>query len=212
MDPAHAQKRAFEAALAAVLAERVLGTGARAELRGAGRDRLALLLIREADAAMTLHMPGAEEVAFSEPYAAGGVVLATTASSPVREIRDLDGGSVAVTRGEVDAAGVAQRFLQEQSLRAEVQMFPSLAAAVDALEAGQVAAVLADRTGVAVLERQRSGRLRVVADVLRQPYVVATRSDTPELLARIDETLRQLLASGEIRELARRADFPYESP
>ncbi|HET8568924.1 MAG TPA: transporter substrate-binding domain-containing protein [Candidatus Limnocylindria bacterium] len=211
-DPAHTRKRALEAAIGEALAARILGAGAKAELRGAGRDRLAPLVSRQADVALTLRTFATEGIVYSTPYAAGGLVLVAAAAGPVRDLSALAAKTVAVTPGEVEGDAALQALLRAQGVSPQLRAFDGLTQAVDALEAGEVAAVVGDRVASALLGEQRPGRLRVIADVVKQPYTVATRADARDLAAKVDEAIKAMLASGEIGEMAKRAGVPWEAP
>jgi len=210
-DAAHEQKRAFEAALATALAQRILGTEARAELRNTGRDRTAPVASRDADLAMTFVMPAVTGISFSQPYAAGGVDLVTTGSSIAR-VEDLSGKTVATTPGDSDSAELAKTFFDQRALTVKLQAFGSMRAAVDALTAGQVQAVAGDRAGVAVLNRDRQNALRTLSQIASRPFAVGVRSDAAALLAKVNEAIAALGASGELRKMAETASFPYEAP
>jgi ABC-type amino acid transport substrate-binding protein len=210
-DAAHEQKRAFEAALATALAQRVLGPGARAELRNTGRDRTGPLLTRDADIAMTVAGPAIAGISFSQPYAAGGIDLVTSAGTTLR-VEDLAGKTIGTTPGEADSAELAQAFFTQRGVQVKLQSFVGLRPAADALASGQVAAVAADRAGVAVLNRERANSLRALAELAPRPFAVGVRNDAAALLAKVNEALAALSASGEIRKLADAAGFPYEAP
>jgi ABC-type amino acid transport substrate-binding protein len=209
-DAAHEQKRTFEAALAGALAQRILGTGARADLRNTGRDRTAPVTSRDADIAMTVITP-ATGVSFSQPYAAGGVDLVTSGSAITR-VEELAGKTVATTPGDVDSAELAKNFFDQRGLTVKLQAFAGMRAAVDALDAGQVSAVAGDRAGVAVLNRQRQTPLRALSPLASRPFAIGVRSDAAALLAKVNESIAALGASGELRRLAEAANFPYEAP
>jgi ABC-type amino acid transport substrate-binding protein len=210
-DAAHEQKRAFEAALAGALAQRILGTGARADLRNTGRDRTAPVTSRDADIAMTGLDPGITGISFSQPYAAGGIDLVTMGSSIAR-IEDLAGKTVATTPGDADSAELARTFFDKRGVTVKLQAFAGMRAAADALAAGQVAAVAGDHAGVAVLNRERQNALRTLTQLGSRPFAVATRSDSTALLAQVNEAIAALGASGELRKIAESANFPYEAP
>ena len=211
-DVAHAQKRALEAALASALTMRIIGANARVEFKELGRDRAGLVERGEVDLAMAF-ADGTGNVAFSRPYAAGGVVLVVKGSSTVTDARALAGQTIAATTmGELNANELAQAFLRDKGIAATLSPMPGLAAAFAALDAGQVAAVIGDRTGTAVLQRGRAEPVRVIAEVAIRPYVIAMRKDATALQAAVDSALADLLTSGEIRRLADAAGFPYENP
>lgn len=211
-DVAHAQKRALEGAIASALTKRIIGANARVDFKELGRDRAGLVERGEADLAMTFAEVTAN-LAYSTPYAAGGIVLAVKGSSAVTDARALAGQTIAATTmGEINASEIAQAFLKDRGITATLSSVPGLSAAFAALDAGQVAAVIGDRTGIAVLQRGRAEPVRVIADLASRPYVVATRKDATALQAALNAALADLVASGEIRRLADGAAFPYEAP
>jgi ABC-type amino acid transport substrate-binding protein len=211
-DVAHSQKRALEAAVASALTTRVIGPTARVEFKELGRDRAGLVERGEADLAMTFAEPTGN-VVFSKPYAAGGIVLAVKGSSTATEARALAGQAIAATTmGEINANEIAQAYFKDKGITATFLPMPGLAAAFAALDAGQVAAVIGDRTGVAVLQRGRAEPVRVVAELASRQYVIALRKDATALQAAVNSALADLAASGEIRRLAEAAGFPYEAP
>jgi ABC-type amino acid transport substrate-binding protein len=209
-DAAHEQKRAFEAAIAGALAQRILGPTARAEFRNTGRDRVGPVASRDADVAMATATPGAAGVTFSQPYAAGGVVL--IAAGSVTRVEDLAGRTIGTTPGDNDSAEAAQAFFAQRGVQVRLQSFAGLRPAVEALDAGQIAAIAGDRAGVAVVNRGRTNALRTLVDLAARPFAIAVRTDATALLAKVNEALAALNGSGEIRKLAEAAGFPYEAP
>lgn len=212
-DPAHTQKRALESEVATLVAREIFGASMKIELRSSGGDRLVPLESGDVDIAMAAETPSARNrVTLSVPYAAGAVVLATKAGSPIRRVEDLQSKNVVVAQDELGAGDTAQRVLQERGIKASVQTVMGVNAAVAALDAGTADALIGDRTGIAVVMRDRPGSLTIVADVEKRPFVIATRQRSPELAAAISDALRTLLASGVVRDAATRAGFPYEVP
>lgn len=214
LDVAHSQKRALETAVATALAKRVLGDGATVQFRELGRDRWSPVERGEADMAMVsvaeAPSPG---IVITVPYAAGGVVIAVRGGSQSSTTAALAGQKLgATTMGELNANEIAQTYLRDKGISATVTAFPGLAAAVAALDSGEVTAVIGDRTGIALLQRARSEPLKVIEQIASRPYVVAVRVEARPLHAALDAALRDLLASGEIQRMATSASFPYEAP
>jgi ABC-type amino acid transport substrate-binding protein len=209
-DAAHEQKRAFEAALADALAQRILGPTARAEFKNAGRDRIGPVANRDADIGMANATSAAAGVVFSQPYAAGGVVLVGGGGST--RVEDLAGKTIGTTPGDNDSAEVAQAYFAQRGVQVKLQSFAGLRPAVAALDAGQIEAVAGDRAGVAVVNRGRTEALRTIVDLASRPFAVAVRADATTLLAKVNEALASLTASADLRKLADAAGFPYEVP
>lgn len=213
LDVAHGQKRALESAVATSLATRILGPSAKVQFKEIGRDRAGLVEQGEADIAMVAGETPSPNVVLSAPYAAGGVVVAVKGSSTAGDLRALTGQTIAATTtGEVNANEAAQVYFKEKGIAGTFAPFPGLAAAVAALDAGQAAAVVGDRTGMAVLQRARAEPLRVIGEIASRPYAIAVRRDAPALQAAVNAALTTLISSGEIQKLASSAAFPFEAP
>jgi ABC-type amino acid transport substrate-binding protein len=210
-DAAHEQKRALEAAIATALAQRILGPTGRADFRNTGRDRTGPVANREADIAMANATAGIAGITFSRPYAAGGVVLVTTAGSTVR-VEDLADKTIATTPGDLNSAEIAQAYFAQRGIQVKFQTFTGLRPAVAALDAGQVAAVAGDRAGMAVVNRGRTSALRTMVELASQPFAIGVRTDATALLAKVNDGLSALAGSGELKKFADAADFPFEAP
>ena len=209
-DPAHAQKRAFEAAVATLIALKVIGPNAKVELRSVGGDRLAAL-DTGADIAMTVDAPAARDRALvSGQYAVNAIVLAAKVGGPVRQIEDIRGTAVAVAMDELGAREVAQAYLQERGIAATLDTYMGVSGAATAVEAGKAASLVGDKIGVAIIATDRS--LAIAGVLAQRPYVIAVRKSAPELAKAVSDALRAALASGEIKDAAAKAAFPYEAP
>jgi ABC-type amino acid transport substrate-binding protein len=209
-DPAHAQKRAFETAVAMLIATSVLGPNAKVEFRSTGGDRL-LALDQGADLAMTVDTPTARDRAFiSPPYAASAVVLAAKDGGPVRRVEDIAGKAVAVGQDELGARDIALMFLQQRGVSATLDNYMGVNGAVTALEADKATSVIGDRVGIDVLAAER--HLVIVAEIVPRPYIIATRKNAPDLASAVTDALRAALASGAVRDAAAKAAFPYQAP
>jgi ABC-type amino acid transport substrate-binding protein len=209
-DPAHAQKRAFESAVATLIASKILGPNAKVELRSVGGDRLAAL-DQGADIVMTVDTTAARDRALvSAPYAGSAIVLAAKTTGPIKQLEDLRGRMVAVAMDELGARDVAQAYLQERAISATLDTYMGVSGAATAVDTGKAAALIGDKVGVAVAAADRG--LSVIATIAQRPYVVAVRKSAPDLALAINEALRTALASGQVRDAATTAAFPYEAP
>ena len=209
-DPAHAQKRAFESAVAMIIATRLLGPNAKVELRSTGGDRLSALE-QGADVALTVDTAAARARAqLSVPYAAAALVLAAKSSGPVRDVPDINGRAVAVAMDELGARDIAVAYLQQRGITATLGTYMGVSGAATAVDNGQAVALVGDKIGVSVIATERS--LAIVGVLMQLPYVLAVRKTAPDVAAAIDDALRAAIASGEIRDAAAKAAFPYEAP
>ena len=212
-DPAHKQKRAFEAAVAELLAQRIIGTGARVELRSAGGDRLAALDTADVDIAMVASSPAiASRALLSTPYAAGAIVVAVPSASPVTRLEELAGKTVAVAQDELRAPELVPQALQQRGIQPTLRTVVGMGGATQLVYTGEAAAVVGDLTGLNVLLTERPGSFRVIGELERRPAVVAARQGARELIAAVNIALRDLLASGAISAAAAKAGLPYGAP
>lgn len=212
-DPAHKQKRAFEAAVAELLAQRIIGAGAKVELRSAGGDRIAALDSPGVDIAMVASSPAnAARALLSTPYAAGAIVVAVPAASTVTKLEELSGKTVAVAQDELRAPDLTSQAFQQRAIQVTTRTVLGMGGASELAASGEAAAVVGDQTGLAVLLAERPGSFRFIGELEKRPFVVAARSGARELIAAVNGALRDLLASGAISAAATRAGLPYSAP
>ena len=212
-DPAHKQKRAFEAAVAELLAQRIIGAGAKVELRSAGGDRVAALDSPDVDVAMIASSPAsASRALLSTPYAAGAIVVAVPASSTITRVEELAGKTVAVAQDELRAPDLVPQALQQRGVQATLRTVMGMGGATQLVSSGEAAAAVGDQTGLSVLLAERPGSFRVIGELEKRPAVVATRSGARELIAAVNGALRDLLSSGAISAAAAKAGLPYTAP
>ncbi|MFL5802956.1 MAG: family 1 glycosylhydrolase, partial [Roseiflexaceae bacterium] len=157
-------------------------------------------------ATLTLNRERAEQVAFSEVYYVAGQRLLVPQGSPVQGPGDLAGRAVAVASGST-AEGTARTRIPEATLRT----FDDYAAARAALDAGQVAAILADDVILLGIMRQHPGAYRLAgARLTEEPYAAAVVRGAPELLDAVDSAVRNFKDSGDWADSFMR-HFPGQS-
>lgn len=222
-DPAHAHKRAFEVALARELARRLLGDEHALELRTDVRriDHIAELTEGRADLAIS-GVPATVwnetlGVAFSQPYATTGLAVLVAA----------DGGQVSfptidAMRGKRFAATTSEegRFLgaelealaEQHDVALTVVVRNTTEQALQALADGRVDGLLTLSVTGRILASQSLGALRLVEGPFPlEPCAVVMKDGQGELLAEVNETIRELLSTGRLQQLAREAGFPLEN-
>ncbi len=192
------QLQGFDVDLAAGIARRL---GLEPQLVPIGMDSFYdALRLRQVDVVISALVPVPEyrkEISYSIPYLEAGTVLMAPLTSPMKQIKDLEGRRVAVEYGS-DAHRVARK-LQRGGMQFQMVPLETARQAAEEGITGKVDAVLSDGPTAAwfVLQQQ----LQLVAVVESAPYVAATRADNPGLLKRIDTALQELQRSGEIRRL-----------
>src|SRR5439155_14991264 len=199
-DPAHAQKRAFESAVATLVANAIFGPSVKVQLQSQGGDRLGAL-DQGADIAMVSEAPTSRDRALiSAPYAANSVVVAAKDGGPVAKIEDLAGKSVGFAQDELVTRDLAQMFFQQRSVAVTLDMYMGVSGAATALEADRAVAFVGDGIGVAVLASER--KLKVVTTVTPRPYVIALPRSSTELAKAVNAALSDALKSGAIKDAA----------
>jgi beta-glucosidase/6-phospho-beta-glucosidase/beta-galactosidase/ABC-type amino acid transport substrate-binding protein len=144
-------------------------------------------------ATLTMTPERAEQVAFSEVYYLAGQMLLVGAGSAIQAPAELAGQAVAVVAGST-AEQAVRTCLPESGVRA----FGDHAAARAALDAGQVAAIMADDTILLGIVRQHAGLYRLLGGQLTvEPYAAAVVRGAPELLDAVDSAVRRFKDSGE---------------
>jgi ABC-type amino acid transport substrate-binding protein len=209
-DPAHAQKRAFETAVAVLIATALIGPGAKVQLQSVGGDRLTALG-QGADIAMVTEAPTSRDRALiSLPYAANSVVVVIKDGAPIARLEELSGKSVGVAQDELVTRDLAQTFFQGRGTAVALDTYMGVNGAATALDADRAAAFVGDGIGVMFIAAER--RLRVLTGVTPRPCVIAVRQDAPDVANAVNAALRGALASGAVRDAAAKASFPYTAP
>lgn len=144
------------------------------------------------------------DVAFSVSYYdAGQVLLATSANTDVQSISDLDGGVCGVELGS-EAHQLVRRVARDEGLSIEVAPAREAGELPERLLSGELDGVVCDSL-TAEEWMARWPDLRVAGPPLTSdPYVIAARPDSPELLRQVNLALHEWRASGYLQELQAR--------
>jgi polar amino acid transport system substrate-binding protein len=194
----------FDVELAERLAKR-LAPGVEAHFVSVSFDSLYdALLASRCDAvlsALPYEPERTRDVAYSVAYFNAGVVLVIPEGSGIEDLWDLAGRAVGVEWGFVPEGNSRQRtFLQGLGLR----RYDTAAAALRALQGGEVEAALVDRiTAVGYL--QACGELQIAGEPLSDVnYVIPTRPDSSRLLREINRVLLEMREDGTLQALQER--------
>lgn len=159
------------------------------------------LAARRADMAVSA-LPYAPELGwrarFSSFYFNAGQVLVVRAGSPVASEADLSGRTVGVALG-ADADTYARRRLAEGARFTLRSTYDTPAAALAALQRGELDAALVDHTA-ALIALAHAPELRIVAALTLEPYVIAVAPESYRLHAAINQALDELRAEGFFEE------------
>jgi ABC-type amino acid transport substrate-binding protein len=195
----------FDVDLARYLAPR-LAPGVQASLVTVGFDSLYdALLSGRCDAvlsALPYEAMRTEDVTYSVAYFNAGLVLVRRrGTQDIEQLEDLEGRLVGVEWGFVPEGDRRQQnLMQKLSLR----RYDLPADALQALEAGDVDAVLADRISVLTHLRGSSGLEIAGEPLVDLNYVIPVRPDSFRLLEEIDRVLLEMREDGTLEGLQAR--------
>jgi ABC-type amino acid transport substrate-binding protein len=172
-------------------------------------DAVAAHRVDAAISAMPIQPERTEEVRFSDPYVQAGVVLAVMKGSLLAGPADLGGRRVAVEWGSQGEAA-ARRLLDDAEIKFELLPAETVAAALDALVAGEADAAIVDAISLATYSR--ISQLDQAGDPLvSDPYVIVVAAGAPDLLKAVNDALRALETDGTLDSIRARWLQPAQS-
>jgi polar amino acid transport system substrate-binding protein len=148
-----------------------------------------------AASAMTITEERKANLAFSEGYYDSLQSLLVPADSDIASIADLQGKRVGVQQGTT-----GESYTNENASDAEIVSFPSDAELFQAVQAGQIDAILQDLP--ANLPHTVDGRFKIVEQYdTQETYGLAMKKDNTALVEAVDAQLTELRDSGEYDKL-----------
>jgi len=155
-----------------------------------------------AAAGITVTEDRKKNVDFSVPYVKTGIVVIYKKSNPFKDAAQLKGKKIGVQGGTT-----SETYVLEQ-LKQEPDRSRSPAEAVAGLKAGRVEFVIADIDPAKNCVKGEAD-LALSDFITSEEYAVAIRKGQPELLAKINETIAELKANGQLAKWI--AEFTAES-
>ncbi|GAA4874781.1 transporter substrate-binding domain-containing protein [Serinicoccus chungangensis] len=148
-----------------------------------------------AASAMTITEERQENLAFSDGYYDSQQSLLVPADSDIAGIDDLPGRTVGVQQGTTGEA-----YTQENAPDATITAFPSNAELFQAIQAGQIDAILQDLP--VNIDNAENGDFEVVEEYSTdETYGLAMQQDNTALVEAVNEQLSELRDSGEYDEI-----------
>ncbi|MCC9203911.1 basic amino acid ABC transporter substrate-binding protein [Arthrobacter sp. zg-Y769] len=178
------------------------GMGLEHEVQNVGFDGLqsgTVLAARQCDviaAAMSITDERAEKLAFSDPYYDSPQTLLVPADSTVSSLADLSGKKVGIQQGTT-----GETYARENAAGAEIMSFQTDAELFQALQAGNIDAVLQDHA--VNMDHTEDGKYRISATFeTGESYGFAMKKEgSEELVAKVNEQLAALQENGKYQEL-----------
>jgi polar amino acid transport system substrate-binding protein len=138
-------------------------------------------------------------VDFSDPYFAGGLVVLTTRSGPIKSLKDLDGRRVSVQVGTKSVGFLKDNYPKIERVEVEKnqEMF-------NLVEIGRADAAVTGKPAAKIFAQAKPS-LHVLAEQLTtEDYGIAVRKDAPELRAALNAALKKIKADGTYDKLLNR--------
>lgn len=149
-----------------------------------------------AASAMTITPERQKNIDFSDPYYDSKQSLLVPKGSDIKSIEDLAGKTVGVQQGTT-----GKSYTEENAPKtAKIPSFPSDAEMYQAIQAGQVDALLQDLP--VNLEHTKEGKFVIVEEYdTNESYGLALKKGNTELLEDVNAQLAELKSSGEYEQL-----------
>jgi ABC-type amino acid transport substrate-binding protein len=146
-----------------------------------------------------------KDVLYSPPYFnAGQIIVVRAGDSSVKGATELTGKRVAVewgSSGDVEA----RRLRSQRQIKLTIQPYETASAALDALQSGAADVALVDAVTALAAAGKEGRPLQVIGPPLTdEPYIMATRRDSPALWDTLNRTLATLQQDGTMSQLTTR--------
>ncbi|MBS7700107.1 MULTISPECIES: transporter substrate-binding domain-containing protein [unclassified Chelatococcus] len=175
-----------------------------------GPNRIPFLQTGKVDmlvASLAITKERAEQVLFSQPYAAIQGVLYARKDLPIKSYADLGGLSVGVARGSPQDTQVTKNAPSNT----KIQRFDEITAVYQAVLAGQVDAAVVSSLVALELAKQLAATYETKFVLYQQVQGVAMRKGSDALAAEVNSHIGDMLASGELNQVNRKwlhSDLP----
>lgn len=144
-----------------------------------------------------------EQVSFSSSYATGVQVVIVPEDSKITSVDDLfaEGANTTVgvqlmTTGDLYCTG----DIEDAGL-GKIERYNKGADAIMALKSGKVDCVVIDNEPAKVFVQNNPGLKILDTEYVTENYAIAVSKDNPELLAKIDKALTELIADGTVKSI-----------
>jgi polar amino acid transport system substrate-binding protein len=199
---AEGQFQGLDVALARALGER---WGVRVDLVNIHFDGLYEAMVARRVDMLVSALPYDElmtrDLRYSTAYAVGGQVMVAAHGTVLATEEDLRGRRVAVEMGS-EGHALLSRLNHDRGMAVDALVLPDLAASAQAVQEGRVVAMVCDR--IDALSLTADGLLAIVGRPLTiEPYVIATRRDSPRMADEIQVALDALASDGTLEALER---------
>ena len=204
----------FDIDLAREFAKRWLGAPEAIEFRRvSSSNRIPLLASGEVDL-LFASMPYKRErdalIDFSQTYFLNGLSLLVRANSGINTLADMEGHTVATIQDSA-ASDQLDALISAQSINVTISTFPEYPQAIDALQIGQVDAIIADVVALTRFSANNSG-LHIISERLTQePFGIGVPQGDSYLRDMVNFTLQDIKEDGTYDAIYEKW-FPTDQP
>ncbi len=203
LNPMTNQVEGFDADLGRELARALFGDESKAQfVEAISRNRIPFLQEDKVDvilSTMTITDERKQEIDFSEPYYIAGQSILVPKGSPIQNVNDLNGRTVASGQGST-----SEKNVRERAPSATLLLFPAYAEALAALKDKRADAVSTDDTILMGMILKDPDLQMVGGLFTEEPYGAGIKKGRPELVAFVNQVFQQLKTSGRWTELYRK--------
>ncbi len=130
-------------------------------------------------------------VDFSDPYFAGGLVVLTTKSGPIKSLKDLDGKKVSVQVGTKSVSWLKDNHPKVERVEVEKnqEMF-------NLVEIGRADAAVTGKPAAKVFAQAKPALTVLAEQLTTEDYGIAIRKDAPEVRDAVNAALKKIKADG----------------
>jgi len=215
-DPAHFQKRDYELALAAAIAERLLGDAGKLQIKTLRKpERLPAVVDGRVDIGLSMFRITPEHAAlvdFSIPYYGAATAVMQRAEGGIREPGDLAGRRIGIiARNDAGPEPLLEQSADGQG-PAHVLGFASFGDAAAAIERGEIDGLMSDAVNIDVYLAGHAGTLARSPVLSRAAIGVAVPKGNPAMLREIDALLDEFARTGTLARLQREHGLPATAP
>ena len=197
LNPTTNQLEGFDVDVSRAIARHIFGDPNKIEFKQAvSRDRVPFLEQGVVDliaSTMTINEERAGQVDFSYPYYVAGQSLLVPRNSTIASVADLGGKTVATVKGST-----SEQNIRQSAPNAQVVLFDTYSEGVAAMDSGRADAVTTDDIILYGFVKQSPDKYKVVGGQFTvEPYGIAAKKGSPELIQAVNQALVQMFTSGE---------------
>lgn len=201
LNPKTNQNEGFDVDMARAIAEYIFGDPTKIEFKEAvSKNRIPYLQDDTVDviiSTMTINEERTQQVDFVDCYYVAGQSLLVPKGSAIRSVKDLAGKKVGTVTGST-----SEKNIRQYAPQAEVLLYDTYSEGVAAMAAGAVDAVTTDDIILYGFAKAEPDKWEVVGgQFTAEPYGIAVKKGTPELLNAINELVRAMKADGRWKAL-----------